>query len=271
MSGSYVHGYDLRETERLTDQADTLVDLLHHDTEYEAGSAVLEVGCGVGAQTITLAGRSPGARFTSIDVSADSLMEAERRAQAAGLANIELRQCDLFALPFAPGSFDHAFVCFFLEHLADPHAALAVVARSVRSGGTVTVIEGDHGSAYFHPDSAAARAAIECQVELQRRAGGDTNIGRRLYPLMAEAGFEDVRVSPRVVYADASRPGLVDGFTRRTFTAMIEGVREPAVAAGLLTAQEFDAGIRDLHLTAAPDGTFSYTFFKAVGTVPGAP
>ena len=44
------------------------------------------------------------------------------------------------------------------------------------------MIEGDHGSAYFHPDSAAARAAIACQVELQARAGGDALIGRQLYP-----------------------------------------------------------------------------------------
>ena len=97
------------------------------------------------------------------------------------------------------------------------------------------MIEGDHGSAYFHPDSAAARDAIGCQIELQARAGGDAQIGRRLYPLLTGAGFAEVGVSPRMVYVDASRPALVEGFTRRTFTAMIEGVREPAIAAGLLS------------------------------------
>ena len=71
-----------------------------------------------------------------------------------------------------------------------------------------------------------------------------------------------------MVYVDGSRPGLIDGFTRRTFTAMIEGVREPAVAAGLLDTDAFDAGVRDLHRTAADDGTFSYTFFKGVATAP---
>ena len=69
----YVHGYGTRESERLQDQADSLVDLLHHDTEYPAGSIVLEAGCGVGAQTITLARRSPDARFVSVDRSLDSL------------------------------------------------------------------------------------------------------------------------------------------------------------------------------------------------------
>jgi len=43
--------------------------------------------------------------------------------------------------------------------------------RLLSPGGTLTVIEGDHGSAYFHPKSAAADAAINCLVQLQRDAG----------------------------------------------------------------------------------------------------
>jgi cyclopropane fatty-acyl-phospholipid synthase-like methyltransferase len=54
-----VHGYDARANDRLHDQAAALVDLLHHDTAYPADSRVLEAGCGVGAQTVTLVARSP--------------------------------------------------------------------------------------------------------------------------------------------------------------------------------------------------------------------
>jgi len=61
MTRAYVHGYDSREDIRLQDQATTLVDLLHADTAYPEGSRVLEAGCGVGAQTVTLAMNSPGA------------------------------------------------------------------------------------------------------------------------------------------------------------------------------------------------------------------
>jgi SAM-dependent methyltransferase len=266
MSGGYVHGYQPRENERLHDQAGTLVDLLHSDTTYPRGSAVLEAGCGVGAQTVTLARRSPHARFTSVDVSADSIAEARRRVQRAGLTNVELRQADILDLPVESESFDHVFVCFVLEHLARPVEALMALNRVLRPGGTTTVIEGDHGSAYFHPDSPAAQAAIACQVELQRRAGGNALIGRQLHPLMVEARLDAVHVSARMVYVDSSRPELVDGFTRRTFTAMIEGVREPAIAAGLIEPSRFDAGIRALHRTTEADGVFCYTFFKGVGT-----
>ena len=265
MSDTYVHGYLQRENARLRDQAGALVDLLHSDTAYPSESLVLEVGCGVGAQTVTLAQRSPSTRFISIDIAADSIAQAERRVQLAGLTNVEFRQADLFALPFAAESFDHGFVCFVLEHLSRPVEALTILKRVLRPGGTMTVIEGDHGSAYFHPDSSAAHAAIQCQVELQRRSGGDALIGRAVYPLMVEAGLEDVHVSPRMVYADASRPGLVDGFTRKTFTAMIEGVREAAIAAGLSDPDSFEAGIRDLYRTTEADGVFCYTFFKGVG------
>jgi SAM-dependent methyltransferase len=262
---AYVHGYDARANERLHDQATTLVELLHADTAYPAGSRVLEAGCGVGAQTVTLAQRSPDARLTSIDLAESSVAEAGRRVQEAGLSNVELRQADIFSLPFDAESFDHVFVCFVLEHLSRPVEALTILRGLVVPGGTITVIEGDHGSTYFHPDSAAAHAAIQCQVELQRGAGGDSEIGRQVYPLLVDAGFDGVRVSPRMVYVDSSRPQLVDGFTRKTFTAMIEGVREDAIAAGLIDPERFDAGVRDLHRTTEADGVFCYTFFKGVG------
>lgn len=265
MSETYVHGYHARENERLEDQAVTLVDLLHSDTAYPPGCLVLEAGCGVGAQTVTLAQRSPDARFISIDLSADSIAEARRRADTAGLTNVEFRQADIFALPFAADSFDHVFVCFVLEHLAQPAEAMESLKRLLRPAGSITVIEGDHGSASFHPESQAANEAIQCQVTLQRMAGGNALIGRQVYPLMVGAGFEAVRVSPRMVYVDSSRPDLVDGFTRKTFTAMIEGIREPAIAAGLIEPTTFDAGVRGLHRTTEADGVFCYTFFKGVG------
>ena len=64
---------------------------------------------------------------------------------------------------------------------------------------------------------------------------------------------------------DSSRPDLVDGFTLKTFTAMIEGIRESAIEAGLVEPESFDAGVRDLRRTTEADGVFCYTFFKGVG------
>ncbi len=218
MNNRYVHGYDLRENIRLQDQASTLVELLHSDTIYPAGSKILEAGCGVGAQTITLAKNSPEAQITSVDISDNSVITARMNTQAAGITNVKFRQGDIFHLPFDPNSFDHIFVCFVLEHLPDPVKALNILKNYLKIGGTITVIEGDHGSTYFFPDGESAHKAIACQVELQKRSGGNANIGREIYPLLKLAGFGSIHVSPRMVYVDASRPELVDGFTKKTFT-----------------------------------------------------
>ncbi|MGK5532713.1 methyltransferase domain-containing protein [Streptomyces sp. URMC 129] len=264
-AAGYVHGYSEAEARRLADQADTLAELLHADTVFPPGSRVLEAGCGVGAQTARLVAGSPGAEIVAVDVSADSLAQA--RARVPGVAWCH---ADLFDLPFADASFDHVFVCFVLEHLTDPARALTGLRRLLRPGGTITVIEGDHGSAFFHPDSADARAAIGHLVELQAAAGGDALIGRRLHPLLAGAGYADVRVRPRTVYADATRPELVRGFTLDTFTAMVDGVRDTALAAGLTTPAAWTRAIAALRRTAEPGGTFHYTFFKATATAPAA-
>ena len=262
---TYVHGYSRREARRLLDQAQTLTVLLHHDTGYPAGSRVLEAGCGIGAQTVTRLEKSPGALITSIDLSKTSLIQAEERVKGPGNSDACFLQADIFALPFRERTFDHVFVCFVLEHLPDPVSALTCLRRVLKPGGTITVIEGDHGSAYFSPDSEAARKAVSCLVALQREKGGNALIGRELYPLLSEAGFRGITVSPRMVYVDASHPELVEGFTKQTFTAMVEGVREEALRQGLSGEAEWDQGIRDLYRTCEPDGTFCYTFFKGTG------
>ena len=262
----YVHGYSSREADRLADQANTLSDLLHHDTVYPPGSLVLECGCGTGAQTVILAARNPGARIVAVDISAASLEQARARISAAGLRNVEFRTANVFDLPVGKERFDHVFLCFLLEHVAEPAAALKSLKRVLRGGQTITVIEGDHGSWYCHPRTPEASRAVQCLVDVQARLGGDALIGRRLYPLLAEAGFRDVRVSPRMVYVDSSRPDLVEGFSKNTFIAMVEGVRDQALSLGMVDRRTWEKGIADLYRATEPDGTFCYTFFKGTAS-----
>jgi SAM-dependent methyltransferase len=262
----YVHGYSQRESERLLDQAGTLTELLHHDTVYPPGSKVLEAGCGIGAQTVILAQNSPLAHITSIDISAESLRQARQRIEKENIPQVNFQQADIFNLPFGEESFDHIFVCFVLEHLPEPKPALMHLKRVLKPGGTLTVIEGDHGSAYFYPESTEAMLAIQCLVKIQAHFKGNSLIGRQLYPLLKETGLENIHVSPRMVYVDAGKPQLVEGFTRNTFTAMVEGVREEALAMKLIDEKTWTKGIEDLYRTAGPNGTFCYTFFKGVGT-----
>jgi trans-aconitate methyltransferase len=264
LESQYVHGYSARESRRLGDQASTLADLLHDTVVYPKGSRVLEAGCGVGSQTVILARKSPNAHFVCVDQSVDSLARAQEACKREGFINVEFQQADIMNLKFK-AEFDHVFVCFVLEHLADPAGALLRLREVLKPGGSLTAIEGDHGSFYCYPETAESRHVVQCLVDSQARLGGDSLIGRRLYPLLAAAGLKDVRVEPRMVYVDSSRPEWVEGFSKNTFTAMVEGAREKSLEFGLTDERRWAKGIADLYRATEADGVFCYMFFRGRG------
>jgi ubiquinone/menaquinone biosynthesis C-methylase UbiE len=258
----YVHGYSEREHARLHDQAATLTELLHGDTIYPPDSTVLEAGCGVGAQTIILAKNSPDTHFLSIDISEESLSKATASAEKEGITNVQFKKANIYQLAFSEETFDHIFVCFVLEHLLRPLDALLNLKRILKTGGSITVIEGDHGSTYFCPESKAAYATIQCLIDIQTSIGGNALIGRQIYPLLKASGFHAIKVTPRMVYVDSSKPELIEGFTKSTFIAMVEGVREQALRLNMMDKATWEKGIKDLYRTTGQDGTFCYNFFK---------
>ena len=258
-----------RESERLDDQAGTLVELLHHDTAYPAGSRVLEAGCGVGAQTVTLAARSPGARITS-DRRLGRVAGRRRATGSPRARTSTFQQADIFDLPFAAASFDHVFVCFVLEHLREPVEALAALR--------------DRAPAGRHDHRDRGRPRLGLLPPRQRRGGRRDRLpgraagpGRRRRadrpPAVPAAGRRRVRrrraSSPRWSTSTASRPALIEAFTRKHVHRDGRGRARAALAAGLLTPERFDAGVAALERTATPQGTFNYTFFKAVAAAPG--
>lgn len=265
MNNDYVHGYSEEEASRLVDQANTLANLMHEDTKYSAGSKVLEAGCGVGAQTVMLAKNSPDAQITSIDISEDSIRQAKDLVEQSGFSNVEFQKANILDLPFEDETFDHIFVCFVLEHLNDPIAALKSLIRVLKKNGSITVIEGDHGSCYFYPETKEAIKAWECLIECQKRLNCNPMIGREIYPLLKNSGFKNIQVSPRIVYVDSSKPDLVEGFNKKTIIAMTEGVKDQAIALGMIDIESWEKGIKDLYKTTEPDGVFFYNFFKGMG------
>jgi ubiquinone/menaquinone biosynthesis C-methylase UbiE len=266
---SYVHGYTDRETRRLQEQSLILEELLHGGTVYSAGSKVLEVGCGVGAQTLILLRRHPGIQLTSIDISEESLDRARASVNAAGYEHVLFRREDIMDHSLEPGSFDHLFVCFLLEHLGDPAGALVKMGALLKEGGTLTVIEGDHGSGCWTPETEASRAAWEGLVESQRMLGHDPCIGRRLYPLLKEVGFKEIRVEPRAAYADQSSPDLLDGAVNQIITPMVFSAREHVLKHQLVDPSTWKQGLEDLSgISFREDGTFFYSWFKGVACSP---
>ena len=264
MREDYVHGYSEKECDRLTDQANTLSNLLHDGTEYPAGSKVLEAGCGVGAQTIILAKNSPDANITSIDISKLSINQANKLIQKNNIINVDFARADVHDLPFEDESFDYIFVCFVLEHLQDPQNALENLRRVLKNDGSITIIEGDHGSCYFYPETRESIKVWKCLIECQKRFGCNPLIGREIYPLMVNSGFKEVKVVPKVVYVDSSKPDLVEGFNEKTIIAMVEGVKEQSLNLNMVDVETWEKGIRDLYKTTSSDGVFFYNFFKGI-------
>lgn len=265
MKNDYVHGYSKEESDRLVDQANTLAALLHDDTSYPEGSKILEAGCGVGAQTFLLAKNSPDSQIVSVDISENSIKLAKSLVNNESISNVEFHVADLFNLPFKDETFDHIFVCFVLEHLKDPVGALESLKRVLKKGGSITVIEGDHGSCYFYPETAESVNAWNCLIECQKRLNCNPMIGREIYPILKNSGFNSINVSPKIVYVDSSKPDLVEGFNKKTIIAMVEGVEDQAIELGMIDRVSWEKGIKDLYKTTETDGVFFYNFFKGVG------
>ncbi len=116
----YVHGYGTPEQDRLVEQAEHWRHRLIRDgTELEPGTRLLEVGCGVGAVLAVLGQEYPGVELFGVDIEQKQLDFARGHLERAGV-EATLRQADALALPFTDGSFDHVWMMWFLEHLADP-------------------------------------------------------------------------------------------------------------------------------------------------------
>lgn len=261
----YVHGYSERETQRLYEQAEILEEILHTGTAFPAGSKVLEAGCGVGGQTRLLVKHSPDADFTCIDISKKSLATAKRLKEQAGFNNVSFRQENTHNLSFTDESFDHVFICFVLEHLDDPVAALVELKRVLKPSGTITVIEGDHGSAFWHPETPESVSAWNGLIIAQRAHGHDPNIGRRLTPLLTEAGFQLQSCEPAWLYADRLKPALREGMVNHIIVPMVQSAEEQILMDTLVPEDDYRKGIADLsHVDQTDEGTFFYTWFKAI-------
>lgn len=258
----YVHGRTAREAERLADQARILRPLIHDGVRFPPGARILEPGCGTGMQTLALLDNSPGIAVTAIDRDAGQVAIA--RSRLGGRDGVTFQVAAIEAADLPPASFDHAFVCFLLEHLPDRAGALSAIARALRPGGTITAIEGDHGCCRFSPETPAARAVWEALSARQRRLGGDPDVGRRLHAELTGAGFVDARTEIRPVWVDGTDPASRDAFVRRIIRPMVEG----GIAGAEIDDETRVRGLAELEATADPGGSFFYGFHRARARVP---
>jgi demethylmenaquinone methyltransferase / 2-methoxy-6-polyprenyl-1,4-benzoquinol methylase len=124
------------------------------------GDTVLDVACGTGAVALELA-RRHGCRVVGIDQSPEMLAEAQRRVEAAGLGGrVELREGRAEDLPFDDEAFDGLTFTYLLRYVDDPAAAMRELARVVRPGGKIAMLE------FSVPSRPLPRLAWETYVRL---------------------------------------------------------------------------------------------------------
>ena len=113
---------------------------------------VLDVATGTAAVAIELAKGAPGRTVVGLDQSPEMLAAGRARVERAGLADrIELRQGRAESLPFAEGEFDALTFTYLLRYVDDPLATMCELARVVRPGGVVAMLEFDVPRGVWRP------------------------------------------------------------------------------------------------------------------------
>jgi SAM-dependent methyltransferase len=105
-------------------------------------------------------------------------------------------QADALALPFGDESFDHVWMMWFLEHIADPPAVLREARRVLVAGGAMTAIEVDYSTARAEPSTPAIEAVFRAMIK-GMAASGWSDAGTRLPGWLREAGFREVEEGER--------------------------------------------------------------------------
>jgi ubiquinone/menaquinone biosynthesis C-methylase UbiE len=227
--------------------------------EAAPGKRLLDVGCGVGDDVRALA-QIVGATGSAVGLDNSQTMIEAARKRSAGLdLPGSFQQGDSHALPFDDGAFDGCRAERVLIHSDDPTRALAEMARVVRPGGKVVVIEPDLETVILHlSDHTLARTWTAWQCASVRNG----RVGRQLPELFHHCGLTDIQLLPTVHYA-----------TQLDSLESMQRLVRRAEQQHALTAEEASALLQELQERSAQGTYFEFgVFFTLAGrkTAPAA-
>ena len=261
----YLHGFTEHEQQRLHRQARFLEDAVHDRLPFRRCRRLIEVGCGVGAQTEILLRRFPDLHVTGIDRSRPNLTRAQRHLDACAWAGkrFDLRVGTAETLPFAAGEFDGAFLCWILEHVDNPSRTLAEVRRVLRPGSPVVVTEVQNASFFLDPYSPNTLQYWMAFNDTQLALGGDPFVGAKLGNLLLAVGYTDIRTEVKTFHFDNRTPGERAEFLAYWSELLLSGV--PALQKAGKVSAKLVAGMEaELERVARdPDAVFWYSFVQA--------
>ncbi|MGW5658429.1 methyltransferase domain-containing protein [Streptomyces humi] len=218
------------------------------------GERLVDVGSGTGSQTRALAA-AVGPDGVAIGVEPNEGLRAVAEERSAG-SRVRFTDGDALALPVPDGSMDLVWCERVLQHLADPDQAVAEMARVLRPGGRVALLDTDWGTTLLHPgEPEVVRALTSAALN-----GANPYSGRRLVGQLSAAGF---------VVDDRGSQALLQDH-RTVAWPLIRMLGEAAVRTGALTAEQRDTLYADLTEAAGRGGLhMSVTMFGVVAHLPG--
>ena len=265
----YLHGFTPEEQRRLRRQARFLEDRVHGDLPFRRARRLVEVGCGVGAQTEILLRRYPDLNVTGVDASPKNLEAGRQNLGALSWAEgrYELVQQDAARLDFEADRFDGAFLCWILEHVADPGQVLGEVRRVLAPGASVVVTEVQNATFFVDPYSPKTLAYWMAFNDWQLELGGDPFVGAKLGNLLQQSGFRDITTHVRTIHLDNRSAGERAEFLAFWTELLLSGADE-LLAAGKVDEATVEGMKQELdHVAHARDSVFFYSYVQAKARV----
>lgn len=267
----YIHGSDPDEQERLAKLNTLINQQCLHLLGLTAGERVLDVGCGLGQLTLSMAREvGPGGACLGIERDKNQLRGALKNLEVSPASWVEFRQGNAENIELRHeewGTFDCAHARFVLEHVHQPESVVLGMGRAIRSGGRVVLADDDHPGLVLYPEPAGFYSLWQAYIRSYDRLGNDPLIGRRLVSLLYYAGMRKIR-SNVIFFGDNAGSGHFRAYADNLM-GILNGVKDLLIKERLIPASQFDLAMTNLQSwSLQPDAALWYTIYWACGLKP---
>lgn len=265
----YLHGFSETEQSRLRTQAEFAEYTVFQNINFSTAKKILEVGCGVGAQTEILLRRFPKVHVTGIDLN-DKQLEAAKAflgSLPSAKGRYDLKRMSADNLSFEAQSFDAAYLCWILEHVPNPAQVLSEVRRVLRPGSEIVVTEVMNSSFFLDPYSPNVWKYWMAFNDFQHNHAGDPFIGAKLGNLLTQVGYHQVRTEVKTWHFDNRQPALRKQAIH-FWTDLLLSAADKLVAEKYVDQEVVDKASEELGRVANdPNAVFMYSFMQAKAQV----
>lgn len=265
----YLHGFSPKEQKRLKEQAIFAEQTIYRDIDFSDCQKILEVGCGVGAQSEILLRRFPHIELQGIDLSENQIQAARSSLSqipyAQGRYNVT--QMNAEKLSFDSKSFDGGFICWLLEHVPNPKKVLSEVRRVMKPGSTIYLTEVLNSSFFLDPYSPNVWKYWMAFNDYQFENAGDPFIGAKLGNLLLSIGFQDIQTSTKTWHFDNRCPDQRKK-TIEYWTELLMSAADKLISENVVTEEIVSLAKEELENVANdPNAVFYYSFIQASAKV----